>query len=124
MAIALTNDDGARTFLPPLFLLMKALQRMLAVVGICMVLFSSIAVRVDDPETSYDESEAPINSAALVVTNIAAQPNPLVQAGSAPAVVRPEGAGSHKNSTGSASALRQGIGNSRSRLKLLCTLIC
>lgn len=87
-----------------------------------MILCSLISLPVDDPETSYNESETPISSAAIV-EYIAAYSNPLVEVRDTVTVV-PAKREAWDNSITSADTVRQSTCNSNSRLKLLCTLIC
>jgi hypothetical protein len=103
---------------------MDKMQRTLAVLGICLVVFSLMTLPVDDPETSYNESETPINSAALVDGNFVADANPLTQVKHPTSLVRRERTAWHESSTNSAEIMQAHSGDSSSCLTLLCTLIC
>jgi hypothetical protein len=100
------------------------MQRTLAVLGICLVVFSLMTLPADDPETSYNESEAPISSAALMAGNIVADANPLTQVKDPTSLVRRERTAWHESSTNSAEIVQAHSGELNSCLTLLCTLIC
>ena len=89
-----------------------------------MVVFSSIALPLDDPETSYNESETLMDSAAIVAINIAADANPLVQITDTITAERAKRAAWDKSSMRFARTERNEIVDSNLRLKLLCTLNC
>lgn len=88
-----------------------------------MLFLLSMAFRVDDPETAYNESDTPINLAIPMATDLAANVKPLVQTSVIGIAARglrlDQGNGLIKSVT----TVQCGRG-SKPRLKLLCTLIC
>jgi hypothetical protein len=98
----------------------KCLYRAIAVLGICLVCVSSFVIRADDPETTYDESEAPINLAAPVSVSPATNSPRTLQATRV-------GAGFRIRRVEDNSSAMDFVTPKRapdSRLKLLCTLLC
>jgi hypothetical protein len=102
---------------------MKRLHYTLAALEIGMVLVLSMARPVDDPETSYNESETTINFAAPVAIDPASDANPLVEVKGLVTVMRSE-LRRVNNSVEFASMLLHTTSASDFRLKLLRTLIC
>jgi hypothetical protein len=103
---------------------MKSSQSTLAVLGIFVILLSSIALPIDDPETPYNESDIPINLAIPVAIDITANANPLHEARVMGAVVRGLPLDQDNGRMKFAKSVQRRTSGSNSSLKLLCTLIC
>jgi hypothetical protein len=93
----------------------------IAVLGICMVFLSSIAVPIDDPETPYNESETPVNLATPVVINTASV---VPHASRLISLFRIQSVSWNDGATKCALTSRRGALLSNSRLKRLFTLLC
>ena len=98
----------------------KCMHRAIAVLGICLVCVSSFVLRADDPETTYDESEAPTNLAAPASVSPPTNSPLTLQATRV-------GAGFRIRPVEDKSSAMDFVAPKRahdSHLKLLCTLLC
>lgn len=104
---------------------MKRLQATIAVLVLCMVFLSSITFPIDDPKTSYDESEFPLT---LIITPIAASTVEGIhpaQVSSTVAMFRKQrGPLNVRAMKGAIVENSELCSSPNSRIKLLCTLLC
>jgi hypothetical protein len=103
----------------------KYLAWTIVVVGIFLICVSSVAVvRVDDPETAYDESETPFNIVASLSTNTVLRP-PTVRVDRAIKMFRLQRVGLNDSAMTYATTTMLAAYPSRFRLNLLNeTLLC
>lgn len=101
---------------------------MIVVIGIWLISFSSILPRVDDPETAYDETETPVNLTTFLnlstVTSAATGANPATRVRHPVTISRGQRACWEAGTTIYAVTAKRGARVSRSRLNLLCALLC
>jgi hypothetical protein len=90
------------------------------VVGVLFVSLSSIVPRFDAPETSYNETDTPVN----VTTPLAARADLGVPAGHIVAIRTEQRARLEPDATVYGVRQRPGMRTSHSLLNLLCTLLC
>ena len=86
-----------------------------------MVFFSSILLPIDDPETPFNESDAPVSLATPVTTDTVAQ---LVSVGCRITIFRGQRVGRDDGATKCAITAKRGTHTSNSKLKSLFTLLC
>jgi hypothetical protein len=91
--------------------------------GICVVSISSMVLRVDDPETAYNESEAPVNFAIPFSNNTVADTHLIIRVSRPITIVRGEQAGDNAAIMYESMA-KPGKSDSHSRLKFLRALLC
>jgi hypothetical protein len=102
----------------------KRLQATLAVLVFCVVFLSSITFPIDDPNTSYDESESPLTLITPVAVSSLADIQ-LMQASSTIAMLRKQqGLLNVRAMNGSIVENPELCPPPNSRFKLLCTLLC
>lgn len=74
LTLYLTAADCRRSFSPTWGVPVKCLRWIIAIAGICVLLSCSTTVQTDDPETPYNESEAPFNLIAAVNGDVVVRP--------------------------------------------------
>jgi hypothetical protein len=101
----------------------KYLRWIIVVFGIFPISVLSIAVRVDDPETAYEETESPVNLTIPVsITRIAR--TILITVEHPVAISRGQRVCRDARTTVYAITAKRALPVSHSRLNLLCTLLC
>jgi hypothetical protein len=99
---------------------LKYLRWTVVVLGVLFVSLSSIVPRVDALETSYNETDTPVN----VSTPLAARTDLGVPAGHIVAIRREQRAWLEPDATLYGVGQKPGMRTSHSLLNLLCTLLC
>ena len=97
---------------------------MIAVFGMCVVILSSIVVPIDDPETRYDESEAPVAFATPAAVDMSARSRVIELIADPVAILKGLGKDCDNGAMKSASTVQREGCTSRSQFKLLSTLRC
>ena len=101
----------------------KWLRAMIAVLGMCTAVLSSVALPIDDPETPYNESETPVSLATPIAIN-SADSIQFIEIRGTITVLRQPYIGWDDRAMKSFGTAGRGICPSNSHLKFFCTLLC
>ena len=102
---------------------MKRLAGTVAQLGMLLVFLSSMALPIDDPETAYNESDAPMTFASPAALNTVGA-NQLLEVSNSSTVFREQRVGRDNDATTHAMNSEHGIRRSNPQITLLSTLRC
>ena len=96
----------------------------IAVLGMCLICISSMALRVDDPKTPYVESETPFNLIAPAGNNSVVRPHFTARVSRPITMFQAQRLGRYDDALMYAISAMRAICPLQARPNLLCTLLC